>query len=228
MDEGAFKAALLEAVRAAGPARARPVVTAEFTLGSSGVRADLAVLDSEFIGIEIKSAADTLRRLPVQMAAYSRYFERTLLVVANCHVARIDPSQLSGAALWTAASDGRLEEVSPGIPNHVRNESWMDLLTQGDRLQYEKWGHDLSPACVKPNEEADAPLSAFFRSVFRKRYGATSTSFWRATGRRRIRSEDLTLLSRFSLQREQARKLAAENDARRERWVAAQRDLAYA
>ena len=57
MDEAAVKAQVLAFIREAGGSR-EAVVTAEFSLGRSGIRADLALLaDDELVGIEIKPNA---------------------------------------------------------------------------------------------------------------------------------------------------------------------------
>lgn len=57
-------------------------------LGVAGeVRIDTAVLNGSFAGYEIKSAQDTLRRLPKQVEVYSKVLDYATLVVAENHVA---------------------------------------------------------------------------------------------------------------------------------------------
>jgi hypothetical protein len=51
------------------------------------VRADMAVINGELKGFEIKSDQDTLLRLPSQAAAYSRVFDTISIVVAASHLA---------------------------------------------------------------------------------------------------------------------------------------------
>ncbi|MFK4788233.1 sce7726 family protein [Microbacterium sp. ZW T5_56] len=56
-------------------------------LGIAGtVRVDTAVFNGSFSGYEIKSAADTLRRLPKQVELYSAVLDYAYLVVASNHV----------------------------------------------------------------------------------------------------------------------------------------------
>lgn len=57
----------------------------EFWVPSSHVRADLAVIGRCMDGFEIKTERDTLRRLPRQVEAYSRLFDRCTAVVAEKH-----------------------------------------------------------------------------------------------------------------------------------------------
>lgn len=57
-------------------------------LGIAGtVRVDTAVFNGAFSGYEIKSASDTLRRLPKQVEMYSAVLDYAYLVVASNHVA---------------------------------------------------------------------------------------------------------------------------------------------
>jgi hypothetical protein len=56
-------------------------------LGLCGeVRVDVAVINGELAGYELKSERDTLRRLPTQVAVYSRVLDRAILVVAERHL----------------------------------------------------------------------------------------------------------------------------------------------
>lgn len=56
-------------------------------LGLAGeVRVDVAVLNGSFSGYEIKSARDTLRRLPKQVEVYSKILDHATLVVADNHL----------------------------------------------------------------------------------------------------------------------------------------------
>ena len=136
MDEGEVKAAILTRVREATGRRRKPIVTAEFTLGSSGVRADLAVFAETSIGVEMNTARDTLRRLPAQMAAYARYFDHAVAIVAPCHVPNIVPDSLHGGSLWTYDEQGILRPLVEGQVNAVTHEALIDLGgTHGNRAQ---------------------------------------------------------------------------------------------
>ncbi|MEZ0577298.1 sce7726 family protein [Nocardioides sp. MH1] len=56
-------------------------------LGLCGeVRVDVAVVNGSLSGYELKSARDTLRRLPTQVEVYSRVLDYATLVVAENHV----------------------------------------------------------------------------------------------------------------------------------------------
>src|SRR5438105_12527967 len=49
-------------------------------------RVDVAVMNGELAGYELKSDRDTLRRLPAQIAVYSQVLDRATLVVADQHL----------------------------------------------------------------------------------------------------------------------------------------------
>jgi hypothetical protein len=57
----------------------------ELWVPCSHERADLAVLGRTMDGFEIKTDRDTLRRLPRQIAAYGRLFDRCTVVIADKH-----------------------------------------------------------------------------------------------------------------------------------------------
>lgn len=62
-------------------------IVEEMGIWNGAVRVDLAVINGEMAGYEIKSAKDTLSRLPTQAALYNAVFDRVHLVAAERHVA---------------------------------------------------------------------------------------------------------------------------------------------
>src|SRR5690606_35081277 len=65
----------------------RVLVVEELGLQHGMCRVDIAVVNGFLHGYEIKSDADTLVRLPQQVAAYSKALDRATLVVGERHVA---------------------------------------------------------------------------------------------------------------------------------------------
>ncbi len=74
------------------------------------VRVDVVVLNGVFSGYEIKSARDTLKRLPKQVEVYSKMLDHMTLVVADNHVNHALPMLPEWWGVVTAASsaDGAL------------------------------------------------------------------------------------------------------------------------
>lgn len=198
MDEARVKAAALSWIREAAGRGRKPVITAEFSLGGSGVRADLAVFSDELIGLEIKTERDTLRRLPSQMEAYCQFFHHAVAIVAPCHLRNLTQDHLRGASLWTYDERGGLQELHRGQINRVAGSTLESVLTQAERRKLD------------------------FKAAMDGRYGATSKVFWQAVSRRSIKADDLRLLSRFADGREQAKRVAAQREAHWSSWLAAQ------
>jgi len=199
MREAELKAMVLSALRAEKVINRASAIASEYSIGGAGVRADLAVLSDTFVGVEIKSEVDGLRRLDRQLAAYRTVFDRVILVVAAAHRALIDRRAIASVEIWTVGSDGFLVEQG------IRQEpvgGRLHLLTLEERKRWK------SLVAMSPDEA--------FRAAFHARYGPTSDAFWKAVQRRRIRVEDLDILSRFKPSRVQAAEFRAARD---EAWV---------
>jgi hypothetical protein len=81
---------------------------------------DIAVVNGELHGFEIKSARDTLARLPAQQELYSQVFDRVTLVVAEKHVHKAEqliPGWWGTMLASSAGSSVRLREGRPGNVN---------------------------------------------------------------------------------------------------------------
>ncbi|HEX8269980.1 MAG TPA: sce7726 family protein [Flavobacterium sp.] len=64
-------------------------VVEELNLPVAKARIDIAVINGSFHGYEIKSAADTLTRLPAQIEAYTKVFDYLSIVTEGKYGARI-------------------------------------------------------------------------------------------------------------------------------------------
>ncbi|HHQ4569593.1 TPA: sce7726 family protein [Aeromonas veronii] len=67
------------------------LVIDEFSLNQGLCRVDIAVLNGRLHGYELKSASDTLERLPTQIQHYSAVMDRVTLVVADNHADKALP-----------------------------------------------------------------------------------------------------------------------------------------
>lgn len=216
MDENDIKAAVLTRIRRQARGRSLPVVTSEFSLNGTGIRADLAVLNGCFYGVEIKSSGDTLKRLPSQMEGYARYFDRTVLIVAPRHLRGLRDIDLHGAEVWRQEVLCDWEQHAAGVQRAISGHWLLQLLTVDEER---KATRALDKLMDQTPELIDAAQRMQFETAFRRRYAQTSTTFWEAVRGRQIRPEDLSLLSRFHAERERARAAAAETDAMWARWA---------
>lgn len=202
LKEHEIKAVLLNRLRDDRVIDRRSVLTTEFRIAGSAVRADLAVLGDEFVGVEIKSRFDTLRRLPHQISVYPAYFDRTILVVDKKHLAALAHIDLSFVEVW-ALNESRLDQVSLPIQS-AKKRPMAELLTGNQRARHTDFDHD-------------GGRSAFI-AEFRARFGATSKEFWEEVRRSKIRVENLSTLSRFRGRRELGAKMRTERALSWSQW----------
>jgi hypothetical protein len=62
------------------------VIVQEMGIWAGSVRVDVAVINGELCGVELKSNRDTLQRLPGQADLYNQVFDRVTLVMGERHV----------------------------------------------------------------------------------------------------------------------------------------------
>lgn len=160
------------------------VIASEFPLANSSGRIDLAILTTAgFTGIEIKSERDSLRRLDKQVEAFSRYFDRLIVLLAGRH-AEIAIKPPENVELWKFVDD-RLVRLPPQSIN-VQSESLVRLLPKRKRLILE----------THPTEARKIAARKAFLQEFRRRYQETSSAFWKlAEEDRAINVRTLDLLS---------------------------------
>jgi hypothetical protein len=219
MDELEMKARVLNELRRRRRLSKRSLVASEFCLGKSIVRADLAILGSCFLGVEIKSAKDTLRRLHGQLESYRRHFDEIILVISQKHLPKIDSSLLLGLELWVMDSTGSIEVKEFKIANGVDQIDLHSLLTKTECQRY------LKSRLVEHSPEVNhaiigsLTLRDAFRKAFRARFGETTRKFWLEVGQREVRPDDLGYLSRFRAQREEIARLRHERAQQWEMWA---------
>ncbi|MBO9501997.1 sce7726 family protein [Brevundimonas sp. A19_0] len=184
-DERTIKAELLTKLWREGSIDKTTVLTSEFRLQNTGVRADIAILTNHLTGVEIKSGKDSLKRLRQQMDVYRAYFDRVVLVVAPKHLASLAEIDIVGVELWSIDSTKHFRMLKPGsiCDNAAARYAKMP---ERDRKRYAHLS------------ERDA-----FDMIFRDRFHQTSDAFWKSIGRaRRIPKDSLKYLSRFREKRE--------------------------
>lgn len=95
-------------------------VVEEMGIWNGAVRVDLAVINGELVGYEIKSARDTLVRLPNQASLYNAVFDRVHLVAAEKHLDHAVSEMPEWWGMIAARSDGdrvQLEVLRPAGMN---------------------------------------------------------------------------------------------------------------
>ena len=176
------------------------LIANELALQGMSCRADLAFLASKFIGIEIKSEFDSLKRLTSQMSAYMRIFDQSILVAAEIHIPKASKQLPASVEIWGINKNGLIFLHRKG--KHCSKPDPRDLFclltVQELRLLLSKERSRRDNRQTLLEAAACLELSVVQKAVrasFSKKYSATSAVFWDTRG--------LDDLSRFKKQREQ-------------------------
>jgi len=87
------------------------IVVDELGLSHARARIDVAVINGSVHGYEIKSALDTLERLPAQMELYAQCLEKLTIVCAPRHLAKVEALAPAWCGI-VVASKGRRGAIS--------------------------------------------------------------------------------------------------------------------
>ena len=185
---------MLERLRAVSAAEL-PIVAVEFDLGSSGIRADIAIFGDEHIGVLIKGAVDTREKLSAEYHTIFRYFDRTILLVAPDHLETFDMAAAPGAAIWTIGAKGEFIEVDAGEANAIGLSAYFELLSVDEkrrlleplRVHAPVWARGEAPISIAQTRE-------HFGAAIAARYAAASENFWTTVSGRSVAPEDLARL----------------------------------
>lgn len=212
MDEAQIKAAVLGWIRRRARGRL-PVVTTEYSLNGTGVRADVVSLGDSFTGIEIKSSADSLKRLSSQCAGYARYFDLTQVVVAPRHGQVLADVNLCDAEVWTVDASG-FKQIANGRAREIKGHTLLGLLTAEEEKR-------AAQRAMRDGVLDDELARLAFEDEFRRRYQHSSDRFWETVRGRTIKADDVRLLSRFYEQRAARQQLSDDRADERARWLLA-------
>lgn len=113
------------------------VIYHEFGVAHGASRIDIGLVNGSLEGFEIKSDQDTLRRLPAQVEAYNRVFDRVTIVASGSHVDRlfdIVPPWWGVQRAVEGHSGVEIHDVRPGAPNPDRDAAGLAQLLWRDEL----------------------------------------------------------------------------------------------
>jgi hypothetical protein len=159
-------------------------IVEEMGIWSGSVRIDVAVINGQLTGYELKSDKDTLERLPLQAELYSRVFDKICLVVGAKHegkARRLVP-RWWGVIVATKYGEGiRLRSVrEPKLNPKPEAYFWAQLLWKDealgllDRLELAR-GMRAKPVAEIHRRLADAlsfdDLSQHVRAILKERQG---------------------------------------------------------
>lgn len=105
------RSAVLDELAVAHVDDARTVIVQEMGIWNGSVRIDIAVINGEMHGFELKSARDTLARLGQQSELYNKVFDKVTLVMAEPHIKKAMPliEDWWGVSVATMSDAGNCE-----------------------------------------------------------------------------------------------------------------------
>ena len=234
--EAVAKAALLNFLREQELLGDDAVIVSELELPSVGRRADLVLIGENPVAIEIKTAADSLTRLPDQMGTFCRAFPAAYAAVATRHLKKtisIVPKECGIIELRQRHSALELRIHRSPKP-FVRTSSF----EQASLLPVRELAKTLRTLGIKASsgarraELADLVsaveprvLSPLIASYLRMKYAASSNDFIVKTKGRSIRPEDLAFLRLWaSAHRSTIKALPVDPDLAFFAWLSSQGD----
>ena len=130
-------------------------------------RVDIAVVNGQLHGYEIKSERDSLRRLGAQASLYSRVFDRATLVCSERHVSRaleIIPSWWEVLRIVPTAQDSTFKYVRRGRKNPNRDiQALAELLWREEAVSLLTQRHALRGLRGKPRADLWDRICKLFR-----------------------------------------------------------------
>ena len=137
--EKEIKKAVLNHLLSKGKINNDTIVINELTIDSFARRVDLAILvDGKIIAYEIKSDADSLYRLSVQLEKYKQYFDKIIVVTTIKHIENILTMTPKNIEVWEVADDKIKIKKRGKLSNIEHKENYLDLLRVQDMRKLAK------------------------------------------------------------------------------------------
>ncbi|MCW2370206.1 hypothetical protein M2336_001884 [Sphingobium sp. B1D7B] len=203
--EAMAKASLLDFLRSAGLLTPKAVATAELIFDKHSVRADVVMCDHTDIHcFEIKTERDTLTRLDRQLEVYNRHADFVTVVAATKHINTILSRVSSHVGIYEMVGfrcRNPIRVVREPEPSPYRHVDAMLSMLPVTELQarFQLIGRlNRQDAIAKAVELPDAVKKQAVLAFLAERYGPNSRALLRATRRRRIQADDLSILRRWN------------------------------
>jgi len=92
-------------------------VVEELEIPAAKARIDMAVINGHMHGFEIKSARDTLKRIPSQLAAYSKVFDFLSIVTEEKYQRKLVDILPTWVGIYICQDNGTVDEIRPSTLN---------------------------------------------------------------------------------------------------------------
>jgi len=199
-------------------------LVSEFCIEQQSRRVDLLLISNKLHAIEIKSEADSLKRLEGQISTYRQYVDHVSIVAAACHIEDIQKIVPSDVSIWTWEGE-KFKKIKRGRSTLIRDKtaliSMLTVAELGSLLASEK--NKCSQMNRKALEEKAfslslAQLRIAVREAIMQRYRQSNCLFWRDLGER-VTFKDLYNLRRYDTY-ERIQRKKAEAEGIKQQWAA--------
>lgn len=180
----------------------------EYAVDKHSRRVDLLlVTDNESIAFEIKSEADSLRRLDGQIEKYLNFFDKLILVAAPKHIDEIMKVAPKNVAVWQVCTKGILLIQEGNLKPITEISNLLKLMTAKELLRL---AAQLSLSTgYKTRLQLEAvlehtPLNLLRETTFsniKNRYAKANNLFWQSVNGGEVHSSQISLLSLYQADR---------------------------
>lgn len=206
--EVTIKTSLIEHLRQKKSIKSNTVVISEMPLDEFSRRVDLVFFDNDTQAFEIKSEADGLNRLEGQLETYLRFFDKVTVVSAQKHIEHVVRLAPSHVGVWLVSGDGSFKIVRRGKKAVSTNKSNLLKMLRVSELSRLARSANISARKLSRPELVHALMDlpsvrirAAMIDAVRIRYGKTSDAFWKQVRNRKVRPDDLQILSPSNAER---------------------------
>ena len=109
-------------------------VVEEMDLPITKARIDLAVINGHMHGYEIKSAQDTLKRIPSQLEGYSKVFDFLSIVTEKRYQEKLLEITPEWVGIYTCEENGNVSQIRKGTKNKGQQSFYIAKLLWKDEL----------------------------------------------------------------------------------------------
>ena len=181
----------------------------EYSIDRHSRRVDLlAIIKNTSIAFEIKSEADSLRRIDGQIEKYLNFFDKLIIVAAPKHINEILRTSPKNVAIWQISSQG-ISIVQTGQIRRISNKfNLLKLMTVRELTILAN--QTISTSGYKHRNELenilkDVPLrllrASYFANIAAK-YSKPNHNFWEKVKQHNCATvQDISLLSLYQTQR---------------------------
>lgn len=100
----------------------------EFFISNFSRRADLVVANGFLSAFEIKSASDNIVRLPGQLDAYCRYFEKVTVICSERHLKSVLDIAPVSVGVWSINDVGLISYIRNSRRFDIHKKTWISFL----------------------------------------------------------------------------------------------------